>query len=162
MQTTTAGELIRVLTKKRNERNELAEKAKAKEADYLRKANGLVNRAAEMLKPLEPFDISAKVEEFSTQTDFGNGLVSVSLIMLRVLDGDNELLTIEPHIPQTHPSKPFFFAKYGAKRLPLVFQPAGQEPGWYFWTNEDDKSLEPSYLRLDEDSLMGLIKSIVE
>ncbi|EMP0914087.1 hypothetical protein [Pseudomonas aeruginosa] len=162
MQTATAGELINVLTAKRKQRLELSEAAKVKESDFVGKLHGLITRSADMLKPLEPFGISTKVEDVSYRLDFGFGLVAVELLVLRVLDGKDELLSLEPKVLEASPTVPFCFAKYGPKTRSIVWKPADQEPGWYFWTNDDDKSLTPKYLRFNEDSLMGLIKSIVE
>lgn len=162
MQTATAGELINILTSKRKHRLELSEAAKMKEADYVSKLHGLITRSGELLKPLEPFDIRTEVDDVSYQLDFGFGQVALKLLVLKVFDGDDELLRLEPKVLEQTPTVPFCFAKYAPKTRSIVWKPDGHEPGFYFWTNDDEKSMPPKYLRVNEESLMGLIKSIVE
>ena len=154
-------EVILLLQEKNKKKQDEAIRAKTAQKEFLDNASRFIADVLETLKPLEPYGVVCTKERTDVKRDFGTGDITVELEKLIVKEGGGNIFTLEPFGSKVSSDGLRFranLAKLGARTIIWSPPPFSEHRGWYLWTNEDDKSVNPEYLKLDKKGWMAIIK----
>ena len=155
-------EVIKLLQDKNQKKRVKAEQVKSAQDSFTNGAKQFIAETLQLLKPFNPYGITCTTERIDVTRDFGEGEIRVSLEKLIVKEGVDTMVTFEPFSSQLKGSAGLRFRAVspvtGTRTVVQTPPPFGKYLGWHMWTNEDDKSVDPEYLKMDKNGWTTIIK----
>jgi hypothetical protein len=155
-------EVIKLIQDRNRKKQEKAEMTKAVQNAFIESAKQFIADSQKILTPLNPYGITCLIERSDVTHDFGDGEKNVELETLIIKDGTNTIARLQPFSSKARRSDGLRFRMTSSKsdtftilKNPL---PSGEYMGWHMWLNENDRSAEPEYLKMDKRGLMTIVK----
>lgn len=156
-------EVIKLLQDKNRKKQDKVERAKADKEAFTDSANRFIAETIQILSPLNPYGITCVKEPTDLTRDFGMGEITVQLEKLIVKEGVDIIIMLEPfnsHVDRYNGLRfQAIYSKTGPRTIVQNPPPFGEHMGWHMWMNEDDKSVDPKYLKIDKEGWMVIIKN---
>lgn len=155
-------EVIKLLQEKNRKKKDKADRAKSAQEAFTQSAARFIADTLETLTPLNPYGITCIKERTNVTCDFGEGEIEVELDKLLVKDGIDTIVTLEPFCSKTSSNDRLRFraihSKIGTRTVIQNPPPFAMYMGWHMWVNEDHRSAEPEYLKINKEGWMAIIK----